>query len=179
MRRHLVRLLVVGVAVFAVLALSLRPTTLSLSPIYQQATSLDLPPRFDDKNITEIRGNRNRAPPAIDAPACMTANYDDTAGDSGNGFLLAISFEQQLLSGFRGYYHLSSLAKSLNLSMVEPFVHLTQIYGIPPLKEGRDATRLSYYYDYDQMQKTLHHCTGVSLKISCERLCVRSLLWTF
>ena len=237
--RHLVRLLVVGVAVFALLTLSLRPSTLSLSPIYQQVTSLDLPLRlfqFDDKNITEnvtvytsttiasqvnissvsgrisvsqvynltstpvleqnviavelvgttaydngrekeevttsqqsyrnlssrMRGSRNRAPPVIDAPAFMTGNHDNTTGDSGNGFLLVIDYQQQLLSGFLGYYHLSFLAKSLNLSMVELFVHLTRIYGIPPLKERRDVTRLSYYYDYDQMQKTLHHCTGVS-----------------
>ena len=109
-----------------------------------------------------MRGSRNRAPPVSDAPAFMTANHDNTTGDSGNGFLLVIDYSQQLLSGFLGYYHLSFLAKSLNLSMVEPFVHLTRIYGIPPLKERRDVTRLSYYYDYDQMQKTLHHCTGVS-----------------
>ena len=232
---RLVRLLVVGVAVFAVLTLSLRPSTLSLSPIYQQVTSLDLPLRlfqFDDKNITEnvtvagttiasqvnissltynltstavlgrsvigaesvvttaydngrekegkvttsrqsfhrnlslnskMRGSRNRAPPVIDSPAFMTANYDNTTGDSGNGFLLSIEYPQQLLSGFLGYYHLSFLAKSLNLSMVEPFVHLTRIVGVPPLKARSSVTKLSYYYDYDQMQKALHHCTGVNL----------------
>ena len=208
------------VAVFALLTLSLRPSTLSLSSIYQQVTSLDLPLRlfqFEDKNITEnvtvytsttiasqvnissvsgrtsvsevynltstpvleqseiavelvgttahdngrekevttsqqsyrnlfsrMRGSRNRAPPVIDAPAFMTANHDNTTGDSGNGFLLVIDYPQQLLSGFLGYYHLSFLAKSLNLSMVEPFVHLTRIYGIPPLKERKrcDKTKL-------------------------------------
>ena len=112
--------------------------------------------------FSRMRENGGRAPFVIDAPAFMTANHDNTTDDSGNGFLLVIDYPQQLLSGFLGYYHLSFLAKSLNLSMVEPFVHLTQIYGVPPLKERRDVTRLSYYYDYDQMQKTLHHCTGVS-----------------
>ncbi|CAI8053552.1 hypothetical protein GBAR_LOCUS29284 [Geodia barretti] len=81
------------------------------------------------------------------------------------GFILATEYQQQLLGGFKGFYHLSKIASALNLSIVEPFVSRTSLTGVPSLKEGLDQCfKLSHFYDLYGLRDAFLQCSDVKLE---------------
>ena len=82
------------------------------------------------------------------------------------GFILATEYQQQLLGGFKGFYHLSKIASALNLSVVEPFVLETSLTGVPSLKEGSgiQSFKLSHFYDLYRLRDAFHQCSNVKLE---------------
>ena len=81
------------------------------------------------------------------------------------GFILATEYQQQLLGGFKGFYHLSKIASALNLSIVEPFVSKTSLTGVPSLIEGPDqCLKLSHFYDLYGLRDAFHQCSNVKLE---------------
>ena len=81
------------------------------------------------------------------------------------GFIMATEYQQQLLGGFKGFYHLSKIASALNLSIVEPFVSRTSLTGVPSLKEGLDqCLKLSHFYDLYGLRDAFLQCSDVKLE---------------
>ena len=82
------------------------------------------------------------------------------------GFLLATEYQQQLLGGFKGFYHLSKIASALNLSIVEPFVFGTSLIGVPSLSENArvQSLKLSHFYDLYGLRDAFHQCSNIKLE---------------
>ena len=75
-------------------------------------------------------------------------------------------YQQQLLGGFKGFYHLSKIASALNLSIVEPFVFGTSLTGVPSLSENArvQSLKLSHFYDLYGLRDAFHQCSNIKLE---------------
>ena len=84
---------------------------------------------------------------------------------STQGFILSVEYQQQLLGGFKGFYHLSKIAAVLNLSTVEPFVQGTSLEGVPSPNSGPgiQTLKLSHFYDLYHLRRAFQMCSGVNL----------------
>ena len=81
------------------------------------------------------------------------------------GYLLVVDYEQQLMGGFMGFYHLAKMTSLLNLSSVEPYVRGTGLEGAPLIREDSEAevAKLSRFYDIDHLGSLVKSCCGNEL----------------
>ena len=128
------------------------------------------------RNLLGIREDSIVATAKGSLIAGSTAVASSTAAEQGRrghrvshaktqGFILAVDYQQQLLGGFKGFYHLSRIAAALNLSIVEPFVFGTSLKGVPQANDGTGVKtmKLSHFYDLFQLRDTFHQCSDVRL----------------
>ena len=112
--------------------------------------------------------NNTQGTTATPALTTIPERFRSVTHHRSDGFILAVEYQQQLLGGFKGFYHLTRLAAALNLSIVEPFVYGTTLVGVPMWGESPriNSMKLSHFYDLFGLRKAVQYCSGVDLVTS-------------
>ena len=103
-----------------------------------------------------------------DHEAHPSASRPHPSASRPQGYLLAVGYEQQLTAALKGFAQLSTIADSLNLFSVEPFVQNNQLKGVPIIegKLTKPFWKLGMLYNISEMQKSLEDCISASYKLS-------------